>query len=523
MKIILTESQYNLLLEADRRSIIVNKMGFSQEWADEFHNLSDKYSIWIANSFLQRYKKTNKSITIKKINEIFPDDSKVWNLPGGVKNSYQYILDWLKSPKRELIDLKTLTYDDALLESEEWHKNLKRKSAENYQEKNEIIIDYRNNKGIGYYWANLGTSYSEEECNRMGHCGRGRGQLFSLRSINDFGEGQSYLTADYKNGVIRDFKASGKEHPSRKYYKYIIDLLIQKKYPVNELSKEGYRYETNFKLSDLDSDQLKYVFDHNESLKYDINNKTAWPYILDAIVKKELSFNRYTYDIQLQLLKFSNNNEILINKMLKNAPSRDINDKLELLKALKNKKEILTIIRETTTPLNNMQNIIPANVSVFFKYFGEEAKLAINKEIENSQNVSVFISLLSFIGNVYSNYIDYFCDVLSAGFLKFDDYKNKILLNNRINRDIYKCAPNIDPKERYSYVSGINLQNQIIVRSGNGYYGVVNTDNEYIIQPRYSELNTSSNNQYVAKTQGGIYLKINSDGTEVPYPTVRHR
>ena len=524
MKIILTESQYNLLLETDKRSIIVDKLGFSPEWADEFHNMSNKYAIWIANSFLNRYKKSAKEKTLAAFNETTPANSKIWNLPGSVKSSYEYILDWLKSPRREFVDMKSLTYDGALEEATDWHENLSRKSEQNYKETNEIIIDYRNAKGVGYYWANLGTSYSKEECDRMGHCGRGRGQLFSFRSINSFGEGQSYLTADYNNGVIRDFKASGNEHPSVKYYKYIIDLLIQKKYPIRLLSKDGYRYETNFKLSDLNKDQLKYVFDNNKALMYNITDKKAWPYIIEAIIKKEINLNSFDYDIELQLLRFSNNNEIIANELLENAPSREINDQLELLKILKKNEYLINLIRSSGRPLHNMSNIISSNVKVFFEYFGEDVKSAMINVIENAPDVNPFIQLLKLIGGAYPEYIDYLCDILSKGFLKFDDDKYNILLDNKINRDIYKCAPNIDAKERYSYVSDPDSMGNIIVRTGSGLFGVVNKQNEVVVKPIYSELSPSfryrpsgGDRFYIGKNIDGSYVTIYPDGRTEPY------
>ena len=52
MRLILSEQQYQrLILEADKRGVIMNALGFNQAWADAFHRLSDKVSVWIADAF----------------------------------------------------------------------------------------------------------------------------------------------------------------------------------------------------------------------------------------------------------------------------------------------------------------------------------------------------------------------------------------------------------------------------------------------------------------------------------------
>lgn len=51
VKEILFENRSGVITEADRRSAIQSALGFSEAWANEFHNMNEKYSIWIANSF----------------------------------------------------------------------------------------------------------------------------------------------------------------------------------------------------------------------------------------------------------------------------------------------------------------------------------------------------------------------------------------------------------------------------------------------------------------------------------------
>jgi len=162
----LVESVKHILTEADKRNVIIDKIGYSKEWADEFHNLSDKYSVWIADSYLKKKMSDNnrtKEEVLKKINEKGPDATYTWF--NGIQATYQYILDWLKVPRREEIDLQNLTYDDAYLKAREWHESLKTGETKKYEETGEIIIDYRNSRGVGYYWVNRKTKYCRTKKN----------------------------------------------------------------------------------------------------------------------------------------------------------------------------------------------------------------------------------------------------------------------------------------------------------------------------------------------------------------------
>ena len=88
--IVITESQLNhlvssvkvILTEADKRDAIV-KIGYSKEWADEFHNLSDKYSVWIADSFLKKRMSDSgwsREESLEKINKRFKNSQSLRKL-----------------------------------------------------------------------------------------------------------------------------------------------------------------------------------------------------------------------------------------------------------------------------------------------------------------------------------------------------------------------------------------------------------------------------------------------------------
>lgn len=268
----------DIINESDKRQSIQNAIGFSEEWANVFHDMDEKLSIWIANTFLNDFM-VNKSKNLVKnsrdkkavlefLNKM-GSKSSIWR--DEYEPNYRYIFDWVRSPRRrEQINVKVLSFADALQKSREWHESLEDKVATNYDEKNHVVIDYRNKDGIGFYWVDLKTDYSQEESERMGHCGRDSGcTLFSLRSLNEFGESRSHITASYRSndGVLAQIKGRKNSKPKPAYYKYIMDLLMNDEYPINALTKNTYASESNFHLSDLTTEQLELVFAKNKELK----------------------------------------------------------------------------------------------------------------------------------------------------------------------------------------------------------------------------------------------------------------
>ena len=275
--------QENLnLLEAkeDRRETIQRVLGFSQEWAEEFYSVNNKMCMWIADTFLKEmikkkereYRDTNiKNFVVNFLNHAGPR-SGIWvSRDNGYLPKYEYIFDWFINVNTGgNINLKALSFEQALNASEQWHDSRDSKKDSNYQEANEVVIDYREN-GVGFYWANLNVSYSKEEGDRMGHCGNKHGTtLFSLRSINQNGEGESFVTLARQNddGLVSEIHGKKNSKPKSVYYRYIIDFLLNNKYHVNGLTLKGvYKPEHNFNLNDLSPEQLEYVFNNNRDIK----------------------------------------------------------------------------------------------------------------------------------------------------------------------------------------------------------------------------------------------------------------
>lgn len=262
----------DVLVEAKKQETIQRVFGLAPQWADEFVNLNEKFSIWAVNTFLDDISKRlrrEKDYVITILNKKTPATNSAWVTE--YKPRYVYIFDWLRNVgNAQNINLKTLSYQEAFDQAEEWHDSLESKKSENYQEKHEIVIDYRVD-GVGFYWAHLNASTSEEEKTRMGHCGSKYGTtLFSLRKIHPNGDGESYVTlARTPEGIVSEVHGKRNSKPKQIYRQYIIDFLLNKKYPVKGLTLHGvYKPEDNFQLEDLTPDELKMLFEKNKDIKF---------------------------------------------------------------------------------------------------------------------------------------------------------------------------------------------------------------------------------------------------------------
>jgi hypothetical protein len=263
--------------EAKKEKIatIQRVFGFSPEWGEAFYDVNNKMCLWVADTFLKKMKEIypvnsiERDSTITRLNNASPKSGE-WTrnfLP-----KYRFVFDWFINVNgRTPINLKALSLDEAYAKSEEWHESRDSKKDSNYKEENEIVIDYRDKSGVGFYWVNLGVSYSKEEADRMGHCGNKHGTtLFSLRSINEYGEGESFVTLARQNDddIVSEIHGKKNSKPKLIYQKYIIDFLLNERYPVKGLTLRGvYKPEHNFQLTDLSEEQVNFLFDKNRDIK----------------------------------------------------------------------------------------------------------------------------------------------------------------------------------------------------------------------------------------------------------------
>jgi len=288
MRLIITETQYKnilknykqeLILEASKLNILIEKEGLSEEQAQILDNLCGSLSVWMLgkikeyqNDILKSWNKEISENPIEKINEN--------ELVKRVRQNIQGIMDWIRiGLNGNVKPFKDLSFTQLINKSVEWHENLDIGDGDiNYVEKNEIIKDFRDENGNGFYWADLDTMDSGEEKERMGHCGRSRyGYIYSLREtrpINDkFKINKSHLTAAIGNdGILYQLKGPKNSKPKEEYHNLILPLFYvlggegeENDYLIQGFGAE-YASDQDFKLSDLPDDVIRDLYQNRPEL-----------------------------------------------------------------------------------------------------------------------------------------------------------------------------------------------------------------------------------------------------------------
>jgi hypothetical protein len=278
------------LLNESKKEILMDKLGLKEDTAQVFDEICGKLSGWMANKYLKYFYDDNKTMSEPSVPH---KDILDWakhrlnstplpllrrDLPGIM----DYIIIGLNRNKSSLEDLPMFEIKRGELniykKSKEWHDSLNiGDGAINYIENAPKLIDFRDENGEGYYWADLNVKNSKEECERMGHCGRSSyGFLYSLRSYKNIHGGKfkinrSHLTAAIgTDGILYQLKGPKNSKPKEEYHKYIEPLF----YALNENEEDyliqgfgtEYGAEQDFKLSDLPEATIRKIYQDRPEL-----------------------------------------------------------------------------------------------------------------------------------------------------------------------------------------------------------------------------------------------------------------
>lgn len=488
-----------LLAEADKRNAIMNALGFNQDWADEFHRLSDKLSIWIASTFLEKMigevrtratipeGQNPRTFVVNYLNDTGTRNNEGWNVT--YKPMYEYIMHWIRAPRREQINIRELTLDSAHAMAQEWHDSLQIKKQSEYKEEGDVFIDYRNSDGIGYYWVHLHKNYCSDEADRMGHCARSNsGELISFRRINEFGEGESYLTVDYRpGGIIGDFHRHGNNKPTARFHNQIVDFLINQRYPVTQLTRSGvHRYDDNFQLADLSPENLRRVLQGNPNLRYNINDEATWPEIINAIISGDLTLSNYSAEISVRLLKKSE--EI---GTIERFSEKFTNDVIKNI-------------------MDNMDNLSTSDKRYFMSKFVnkivEIVTASLGNELELTQED--FTDALRLISQNYFEYYEAFCPFIDRGFRMFSEEERVTILSQRgIKRTLFACTDSVPFLSRFVDNGPVDKNGNIAVKTEDGFWGLIKQSGENVMLPSLLAINLD-----MADRTGKKYLVKNMDG-----------
>ena len=508
-----------LLNEADKRQAIKNAFGFNDDWANEFHNLSDKLSIWIVDTFVKDYirhlqmtdidlnGKDPKEYTVELFNASSPNTNPTWDRL--YKPKYEYIMHWIRAPRREQLNIRAMSLEDAYSQAQEWHDTLEARKQSNYQETGDVFIDYRNADGVGYYWVHLGKGYCDDERARMAHCGRSNtGKLISFRRINEFGEGESYLTVDYRpGGILGDFHRHGNKKPTTRFHKQIVDFLINTRYPVTQLTQQGvHRYEDNFHLADLSPEDLRKVYQGNAALKFDINNSDNWPEIIEAILNNELTFSQFSNKVRAELL-------VAAIEMGKGEEfSAKFTDKM-----------VVDTIDDFNTISSNVKRVYILN-------FAERINNILTKQLDKKPTTEAamefFAGALKEISQeLFDNY-QLFCGFIDHGFRKFNEEQRIAIISQRgIKRSLYSCSEILPFLTRFTENSPVDSNGNIAVKTEDGYWGLIKQNGETILHPQFLGVGQNkidrTGKTYLIKNVQNIFYSFNPESGEYKKYTMK--
>lgn len=319
-----------LLTEASKKKILIDKVGLTDENAELLDRVAGSLSVIIANKLVdfQLYAIKSWRSDLEPTKQDAIDKLNSGNLKHLLPKVTE-IMDWIRvGLNGNLGDYKNLSLKELLKKSSEWHDSLGVSSGQiNYEEKNPILIDFRNKSGEGFYWVDLETNYSEEECERMGHCGRtGYGNtLYSLRENkklpgDKYTINKSHLTASIgSNGTLYQLKGPKNSKPKKEYHNYILPLFYELgeggeeyDYLIQGFGSE-YASDRDFKITDLPNEVIIDLYQNRpelfntRSLKrklielglieepnidYNITIKTT-PQGLDTYIEGNWVLNRY--------------------------------------------------------------------------------------------------------------------------------------------------------------------------------------------------------------------------------------
>lgn len=268
----------SLILEASARDVLVNKLKLTDKAADFFVDKCGKLSILIVNKIITSNLKYILKVETAPTKDELDKSITLVNLSYRTYNEdLTSIMDWIRvALNGDLGTHKNDDYQTLFNESKKWHDELEvGDGIYNYEENEDnIILDFRDENGMGFYWIDLLTSQCTYENKRMGHCASTGGDtLYSLRETRRINEkftiNESHLTAAIKeeNDGFKIIQLKGKKNskPAGKYHKYIVELIIS---PTVNIIGFGSEYDSasDFKISDLNDELLEIIMEKKPEL-----------------------------------------------------------------------------------------------------------------------------------------------------------------------------------------------------------------------------------------------------------------
>ena len=267
-----SQYKHELISEASKIKILTDKEGLDVEQSTYLDEQCGPLAVWMFKKIKEyqdiiRLSWDEKPFEGKELIDRIISNRLV--LKSG--SNIQSIMDWIRiGLNGNISKVKDLPFTELFQKSKEWHYSLQIGQGKiNYVEPHthDIILDFRNENGEGFYWVDLNTNNSGEECERMGHCGRtgNRNSIVSLREVKRLPGGKytlnkSHLTASIGvDNVLYQLKGPKNSKPKDEFHNYILPLFYVKgengEYLIQGFGSE-YASEQDFKIIDLPNEVI---------------------------------------------------------------------------------------------------------------------------------------------------------------------------------------------------------------------------------------------------------------------------
>jgi len=281
----------NSLNEASKKDVLTKKVGLDEESSEILDRLCGSLSVWIANKIIDQYFEHfsgyTRELSKEELKELSLEETNKSLKKSKLQSQITSIMDFIRvGLNGNTTSVKSYSFRELAEKSNDWHDSLGVSSGDiNYNEQHPIIKDFRDENGNGFYWVDLETKNSPEECDRMGHCGRSSyGNLYSLRETkpinNKYKLNKSHLTAAIgSDGIMYQLKGPKNSKPKEEFHQYILPLFYvlggegeEDDYLIQGFGTE-YASEQDFKLSDLPDSVIKDLYQNRPDLFSSISIK----------------------------------------------------------------------------------------------------------------------------------------------------------------------------------------------------------------------------------------------------------
>jgi hypothetical protein len=292
---------YDLILEASKKDILIQKIGLNERNAEFLSNLCGPLSVFMANKIIDNMVATEPGIKKLSREDVIAELNSDYTLQTS-RQTITSIMDWIRvGLNGNVKPYQNLSYKELHQQSKKWHDELQvGDSTIDYKEEHPVVVDFRNESGNGYYWVDLESKDCTEESKRMGHCGRSSGNLYSLRFTSPientkFTKNRSFVTASVNDsGVLLQMKGPHNKKPSEELHPYIIPFILND--IVNEFGSE-YQSSEDFSLGDLPEDKVKEIYNQKPDL---FNNRKGKRALQKIGLLPTRSTENMVFDLQIE-------------------------------------------------------------------------------------------------------------------------------------------------------------------------------------------------------------------------------